>query len=254
MPDTFDHRYSWLRTWKENPSPPILFYGTSSNLISKIMERGLTPTTEEENSPIAIAQHILSLARKLGDKRTAEQAELILLEHEEKPSASGELRLTFNYHRALQLARKRTRRIEALQWLCETFKERAGQREDKTLVELTINRVNYPCNGMCDVHLNSHGVIIYVCTDLSKFRNLSPMLENKKELKRALKGKGNHWPPRPKRTLWGKPVQSELEAYLEKSIRGDKDHPGLGEEVSTVHPIPPSEIVRIELPSDTSAE
>ena len=210
----------------------------------------MAPRMEGEDDLMAIAQHILSSARKLGDKRTAEQAELILLEHGEKP---GPLRLTFNYHHALYLARKKTRKLEALQWLCETFRERTGQHEDTDLAELTIDRVSYSCNGMCDLHLSSPGVVVYVCTDLSKFQNIPSLLENKKELKRALKGKSslckNHWP---KASWWKKLAMPEVERHLERSIRGDQNHPGLGEEVTTVHPIPPPDILRIELSSDTS--
>ena len=195
---------------------------------------------------MAIAQHILSSARKLGDKRTAEQAEIILLEHGERP---GPLRLTFNYHHALYLARKKTRKLEALQWLCETFRERTEQHEDTSLAKLTIDRVSYSCNGTCALHLSTPGIVVYVRTDLSKFQDLSPLLEDKKELKRALKGKStlcrNHWP---KTSWWKKLSRSEAERYLEKSVRGDQNYPGLGEEVFTSHPIPPSDILRIELP------
>lgn len=246
MPDTFDPEYSWLTTWGENPHPPVLFYGTSSNLLHKIEEHGLTPGMEEEDNLMAIARHILSSAKKLGDKRTAEQAEIILLEHGEKP---GPLKLTFNYYHALHLARKKTRRLEALQWLCETFGERAGQCEDTSLAELAINRVRYSCQGTCDLHLNPPGIVVYVRTDLSKFQNLSPLLEDKKELKRALKGKSrlckNHWP---KASWWKKLTRSAVERYLEESIRGDQDRPGLGEEVITLSPIPIADILRIELP------
>lgn len=251
MPDTFDLNYSWLKTWKENPNPPTLFYGTTSNLIHEIEEHGLGPGMEEENSLMAIAHHILSSARKLGNKQIVEQAELILMEHGEKP---GPLKLTFNYHHALYLAKKKTRRLEALQWLCETFREKMGQCEDPDLIELTVGRLSYSCGGMCDIHLSSPGVVVYVCTNLSKFRNLPPLLEDKKELKRALKGKSsisrNNWP---KTSWWKKLTSSEVERCLEKSIRGDETHPGLGQEVFTLRTIPLSDIVRIELPPETPA-
>jgi hypothetical protein len=255
MPDTFDPHYSWLKTWRDNPCPPILFYGTSSNLVHEIEENGLTHRLEGENNPMAVAHHILSSAKKLGDKMIAEQAELILLEHGEKQSApvgahcNVPLRLTFNYHHALYLARKKTRRLEALQWLCETFRKRIGQSEYPELAELTVNRVIYSCGGVCDLYLNLSGVVVYVCTDLSKFQNLPPLLIDEKEIKRASKGKGsiagNHWP----KTSWWKKLKGvELERRLERLVRGDKDHPGLGKEVVTLQSIPTSDIVRIELP------
>lgn len=209
---------------------------------------------------MAVAHHILSSARKLGDKMIVEQAELILLEHGEKQSTPAgtycntPLRLTFNYHQALYLARKKTRRLEALQWLCETFRKRIGQSEDSELAELTMNRVIYSCGGVCDLYLNLSGVVVYVCTDLSKFLNLPTLLVDEKELKRVSKGKGpiagNHWP---KTSWWKKLKGAELERRLERLVRGDKDHPGLGKEVVTLKSIPPADILRIELPPlDTS--
>ncbi|HHT9120890.1 MAG TPA: hypothetical protein ACFYD3_10175 [Candidatus Hypogeohydataceae bacterium YC41] len=258
MPDTFDPSYSWLKTWKENPTPPILFYGTSSNHIRKIGEKGLAPGMEGEDNLMSTVHHVLSSARKLGDQKIVEQAELILLEHGERLSTSDGLKLTFNYHQALYLARKKTRRLEALQWLCETFRKRVGMCEDSDLAELTINRVSYSCNGICDLHLSSRGVVVYVRTDLSKFQNLPPLLKDKKGLKKALKGKQpqagadrNQWP---KSSWWKKLSKSEVERRLEKSIRGDENHPGLGEEVFTFQYIPPPDIIRIELASEASAD
>lgn len=252
MPDTFDVQYNWFKTWQENPHPPILFYGTSCNLIHEIREHGLTPKMEKENNPTAVIQHILQSARKLGDKRTTEQAELILLEHGERP---GPLKLTFNYHHACYLARKKTRQLEAVQWLCETFKKRTESHGDPDLSKLAIHRLSYSCKGMCDLYLGPAGVVVYVRTDLSKFQNLPPLLEDKKALKKAMQRKSpihrNHWP---KISWWKKLAKSEMERYLEKSIRGNKDHPGLGEEILTPQLIPPSDIVRLELPPHTSIE
>ncbi|MFN3467106.1 MAG: hypothetical protein ACK4WF_05320, partial [Candidatus Brocadiales bacterium] len=56
----------------------------------------------------------------------------------------------------------------------------------------------------------------------------------------------NHWP---RISWWKKLSRSEAERCLEKSVRGDQNYPGLGEEVFTSHPIPPSDILRIELPT-----
>jgi hypothetical protein len=255
MPDTFDPRYSWFKTWKENPSPPILFYATSCNLLPEIKKHGLTPKMERETNPTAAIKSILSSARKLGDKRIIEEAELTLMEHGERSSESGGLRLTFNYHHAVHLARKKTRRLEAVQWLCETFQKRVGLCEDQELAELTLHRMSYSCQGVCDLYLCPPGMVVYVRTDLSKFQNLPSLIEDKKELKRVLRGKGSfpkdHWPKPP---WWKRSTKSETERRLERLIRGDKDYLGLGQEVITVQSIPPSDVIRIELPSNTSVK
>jgi hypothetical protein len=172
---------------------------------------------------------------------------LIILEHGEKPSPPGALRLTFNYQHALYLARKKTRRLEALQWLCETFRKRACMCDDPLLSELTVNRISYSCNGICDLRLIPQGVVVYVSTDLLKFHGLPSLLLDRNELKKVLKGKHSGTAHITKPSRWKKLGRSNPEKILEKLIRGDHNQPGLGEEVFTFQSIPRWDIVRIEL-------
>ncbi len=248
MPDTFDPSYSWLKTWKENLNPPVLFYGTTFNLVREIREHGLAPAMEQKNNPVPVVHHILSSARKLGDTMTVEQAELVLLEHGERRPFLNGLRLTFNYHRALYMARKKTRRLEAIQWLCETFKDRIRRGVVTNRAETPAEWMGYIPPKIYDLYPGSYGVVVYVSTDLSKFQNIPSLLEDKKELKRVLRGKGlavkDHWPKLP---WWKKLTKSEMERFLEKIVRGDRECSGLGEEVVTFQAIHPSDILRIEL-------
>lgn len=265
MPDTFDPEYSWLKTWKENPRPPIIFYGASSYLIQVIRERGLEPPLEEQNYFAKDVQFILSLAKKVGQKRTIELAEITLLEHAPSP---GPLRLTFNYHLALQQARRSTRRLEALQWLYEVFLQEIEKALGEGLEEAEVEEVKKINAELRDLLITTRSVIVYVSTNLDKLQGLPLIILDKKELKRAIKGKS----PWCKEYLsedrkWRDLSRSELEKCLERAVRGEmnyrapglpspsaKEAPaytstfdGLGGKIETSEPIPPSDIIKVEL-------
>lgn len=254
MPDTFDSEYSWLKTWKENPRPPIIFYGTSSHLIQVIRERGLEPPLGEQDPFAKDVQFLLSLAKKAEQKRSIELAEITLLEHAPNP---GPLRLTFNYCLALQQARRSTRRLEALQWLYEVFLQEMEKVQGKGLEEAEVEEITKINNELRDLLITTRSVIVYVSTNLDKLQGLPPLILDKKELKRAIKGKS----PWCKEYLsedrkWRDLSRSELEKCLERAVRGEMNyqaptHPstfdGLGGKIETSEPIPPSDIIRIEL-------
>lgn len=255
MPDTFDPEYSWLKTWKENPRPPVIFYGTSSHLIQVIREKGLEPPLGEQDPFTKDVQFILSLAKKAEQKRSIELAEIAHLEHAPTP---GPLRLTFNYGLALLQARRSTRRLEALQWLYEVFLQEMEKTQGKGLEEVEIEEVQKINSELNDLLITSRSVIVYISTNLDKLQGLPPFILDKKELKRAIKGKS----PWCKECLsednrkWRDLSKAELERCLERAVRGGMNyqtpaHPstfnGLGDKIETLGPIPPSDITKIEL-------
>lgn len=247
MPDTFDPQYTWLRTWKENPRPPILFYGTSSNLTEVIKERGLEPSLAGENHFREEVNLVLCLAKKLEEGRSTAFAEIILKEHGGPLAREPELahlRLTFNYQHALQEARRTTRRLEALLWLYEVFLEQI-ERKGLSPEEAALKEAKNRYEQLQDLPLAAKGIIVHVRTDLKKFINLPPFIEDKKELKRAVKGKG-HWCKNylPKGVKWRHLSRPELERCMEGVVRSSQD---LGWDIETSEPIPPSDIVKIEL-------
>ncbi|MFQ5863270.1 MAG: hypothetical protein ACE5IC_09150 [Candidatus Brocadiales bacterium] len=244
MPDTFSPHYSWLRTWRENASPTTIFYGTTSNLIPEIQKVGLVPFSEGENFFIEGVHDVLALAKKVRDRRSTGFAEIVLMEH---PERSRPLQLTFNYHLAIRQAKRKARRLGALQWLYELFFEQLEKNAIPKPVEAEFEELTRNYEKLRNMVPDNLCVVIHVNTDLDKFDTLPPIIEDKKELRRAIKGK-NPWCKvyGPKEKKWRKQSREEIEACIETIVRGNKDFKGLGCEIATSETIPPCDIVKIE--------
>ncbi len=244
MPDTFSPHYSWLKIWRENTSPPTIFYGTTSNLVPEIQSMGLVPFSERENFFIEGVHDVLSIAKKVGDRRCTEFAEIMLMEHSERPRP---LQLTFNRRLAILQAKKKTRRLEALQWLYELLIEQVKKNPVPEPAEAEFKKLTENYEKLVELRPGNHGVIIHVNTDLNKFDTLPPIIEDKKELRRAIKGK-NPWCKAygPSNKKWRKQSRDEIEACIETIVRGGEDFDGLGCEIITSETIPPTDIVKIE--------
>ncbi|HCN20444.1 MAG: hypothetical protein A3C38_02365 [Planctomycetes bacterium RIFCSPHIGHO2_02_FULL_50_42] len=244
MPDTFNPHYSWLETWKENDSPPIVFYSTTPNLVPEIEKVGLVPFSEGENFFIEGVHKVLAIAKRVKDKRSLEFAEILLVEHPERPRA---LHLTFNHYLAVQQAKKKARRNKALLWLYELFFEQLKKNLDHRPAETEIKELAGNYERLSAVQSANQGVIIHVGTDLKKFDRLPDIIEDKKRLDRAVKGKHplcKIYGPTDKK--WKKLSREEIEACIETMVRGGENFEGLGAEIITSEIIPPSDIVKIE--------
>ncbi len=244
MADSFNHHYSWLKTWRENPSTPTIFYATTSNLIEEIRETGLAPFSEGENFFIEGLHDVLALAKKAGDKRSIEFAEIVLLEHLERPRP---LQLTFNYHLAQQQARRKVRRLKALVWLYELLFEYLEKNATHRPAEAEIKKLTKNYEELRDIQSNNQGAIIHVGTDLEKFDTLPPIIADKKGLRRTIKGKNPLCKVcGPKDKKWKKLSREEVEACIEMMVRGGGDFEGLGREITTSETIPSSDIIKVE--------
>ncbi|MFQ5957709.1 MAG: hypothetical protein ACE5KK_08050 [Candidatus Brocadiales bacterium] len=244
MHATSSPHYSWLRTWRENTSLPIIFYGTTSNLIPEIQTVGLIPFSEGENFFIEGVHDVLAIAKKVGDKRSMEYAEIVLMEH---PERSKPLQLTFNYRLAAQQAKRKARRFRALLWLYELFFEQIKKNAVPKPAESTFEELTKNYEKLGDIRSDNQGIIIHVSTDLKKFDTIPSIIENKKDLSRAIKGKNplcKTYGPKDKK--WRKQSREEIEACIETIVRGGKGFEGLGCEIITSETIPPSDIVKIE--------
>lgn len=244
MPDTFNPHYCWLKTWRENTSPPTIFYGTTSNLIPEIQKVGLVPFSEGEDFLIEGVHDLLAVAKKLGDKKCTEFAEIVLMEHSERPKP---LELTFNYHIAVRRARRKARGLQALQWLYELFFEQFRKNSSPIPTDATFKELTKNYERLGDTGLGNQGIVVHVNTDLRKFDTLPSIIDNKKELNRTIKGK-SPWCKSygPKDKKWRKQSREEIEACIETIVRGGEGFEGLGHEIIAYETIPPSDIVRIE--------
>ncbi|MCQ4574147.1 MAG: hypothetical protein NOU37_02715 [Candidatus Brocadiales bacterium] len=244
MPDTFNPDYNWLKTWKENTSPPTIFYGSTPGLVPEIKKAGLVPFNEGDGLFMGGVQDALSMAKKLRDGRCIEFAEILLLEHSERPRP---LQLTFNYYLALQQLERRARKLKALQWLYELLFEQLKKNAPFRPTETEIKKLNKNAEELNSVQSDNRGVIVYLGTDLKKCDTLPPIMKDKKELRRAIKGKN----PLcsicgPKDKKWRKLSKDELETCIETMVRGSEDFEGLGSEITTSETIPPSDILELK--------
>lgn len=244
MPDTFNPQYSWLETWKENTSPPTIFYSTTPNLVPEIEEAGLVPFSEAEGFFIEAVRETLAMAKKVKDSRSIEFAEILLMEHPERPRA---LRLTFNHCLAVQQARKKARRNKALLWLYELFFEQLAKNPGQRPAETEIKELTNNYNKLGATQSNSQGVVIHVGTDLKKFDSLPRIIDDKKGLGRAIKGKHPLCKVcGPQDRKWKTLSREEVEDCIEMMVRGGEAFEGLGSEIVTFETIPPSDIIKVE--------
>ncbi len=247
MPDTFNPDYSWLKTWKENASLPTIFYSTTSDLVPSIRKEGLVPFSEQEGFFMECVREVLVLARKLDDRRSIEFAEIQLMEHGERPSP---LCLTFSHRHALGEIERKSRRLRALQWLYEVFFEQLDKCPSAKPAEAEIDELRKKYGELKDIRSTTHGAIIHVATDLQKFDSLPTLVEDKKSLRRAIKGKDplcEVYGPQDRK--WKKLSREEVEACIEAMVRGREGivgPEGLGCEITTSEVIPPSDIVKVE--------
>ncbi|MEE9558605.1 MAG: hypothetical protein V3V94_03880, partial [Candidatus Brocadiales bacterium] len=100
------------------------------------------------------------------------------------------------------------------------------------------------------IRSTTQGAIIHVATDLQKFDSLPSLVEDKKSLRRAIKGKGplcEVYGPQDRK--WKKLPREEVEACVEAMVRGREGVvglEGLGCEITTSEAIPPPDIVKVE--------
>lgn len=193
---------------------------------------------------IECVRDVLAAAKRLGDRKSTEFAEIVLLEHSERPRP---LELTFNYYAAIRQAKKRARGLWALQWLYELFFEQLKKNSSAMPTDAVFKELVRKYEKLGDTDLDNQGIVVHVSTDLRKFDTLPPIIDDRKELKRTIRGK-TPWckthGPRDKK--WRKQSREEIEACIETIVRGNKDFEGLGREVITYKTIPPSDIVKIE--------
>jgi hypothetical protein len=247
MPDTFNPDYSWLKTWKENASPPTIFYSTTSDLVPSIRKEGLVPFSEQEGFFMECIREVLVLARKLDNRRTIEFAEIQLMEHGERPSP---LRLTFSHRHALGEIERKSRRLKALQWLYEVFLEQLDKCASGEPAAAEVDELRKKYGELKGIRSTTQGAIIHVATDLQKFDSLPSLVEDKKSLRRAIKGKGplcEVYGPQDRK--WKKLPREEVEACIEAMVRGREGVAGLeglGCEITTSEVIPPPDIVKVE--------
>ncbi len=209
-----------------------------------IRKEGLVPFSEEEAFFMEGVREVLVLARKLDDRRSIEFAEIQLMEHGGRPRP---LHLTFNHQHALGGIKRKARRLRGLQWLYEVFFKQLDENASDGPAEAEIVELRKKYEELKGIRSNTRGAIIHIGTDLQKFDSLPALVEDKKSLRRAIKGKDplcEVYGPQDRK--WKKLSREEVEACIETMVRGREGLEGLGCEITTSEIIPPSDIVKVE--------
>lgn len=244
MPDSFNPDYCWLKTWKENTSSPTIFYSTTASLVPEIKENGLLPFYEGDSLFMEGLQGALAMGKKIKDGRSVEFAEILLLEHSERPRP---LHLTFNHHFAVQQVNRKLRRLKALQWLYELLFEKLRKNTEYHPAEAEMKQLTKNYEELNAIGSEYQGVIVHVGTDLGKCDTLPSIINDKKALRRAIRGKN----PLcklcgPKDKKWRGLSKDEVETCIETMVRGNEEFEGLGCEITTSEAIPSSDIIKFE--------